>query len=238
MKNDFDLYISVGNSQISFAIFGKTIDDIHVTKKNLKNIDLIKSINELNINVLKIFVCSVVPLITQQIKILLKNKEVTFLTSLNQKNIDLSNLNNTYEIGNDIIASSIFANKLGTNVTVVSLGTATVISNISNGKIIGCTISAGIKTSYDALINATSLKGTKTKLIKTTRNIGKNTNEAISIGTINGHELMIEGISKGFHTNNTIYTYYGGNSCYIHLKGWTKIDNMELLGLYLFSKSN
>lgn len=234
-----NFYISVGNTRTSFAFFENSIEKIKLTKRNTKDffekINFEEILNELNIAPSQIFVCSVVNFANKKIIEFFKDKKIIFLNAFNQKIINLDLLDNPSEIGNDIIASAIYAQTLGNNVTIASLGTATVISSIVQKAIVGCIILPGLETSYNSLIEKTGIV-TK-ELSHTTKTIGTNTKEALSIGILNGHKAMIRELSKRFHTPNTINIYFGGNAHYIELNDWEHKDDIDLLGLYLFSIS-
>ncbi len=144
-------------------------------------------------------------------------------------------LDNVDEIGNDIIASAIYANSLNKNTIIASLGTATVISSVIDGSLNGCIIFPGLETAYNALIENTMIE--KNELSPINKKIGTNTQDALSIGIIKGHQVMIKELSKPFSAPNTLHIYFGGNTSYIELKGWKQIEDMDLWGLYLFSLS-
>ena len=239
MNKNLDLFISIGNTRTSFAVFEKSIDNIKIIKKNTKlffnTMDFEKIFDFLNVNVQKIFVCSVVEYANKKLLLFFKDKEVIFLTSSNQNLIKLNLLDNPNEVGNDILASAIYANILSKNIIIASLGTATVISNVVNGSLIGCIIFPGLGISYKSLITNTMIK--KIELNWTNKDIGTNTKDALSIGVIKGHQIIIKELSKPFHTIDTLYIYFGGNAPYIKLKGWKKIEDIDILGLYLFSLS-
>ncbi|MGL5205587.1 MAG: type III pantothenate kinase [Metamycoplasmataceae bacterium] len=231
-----NLYISIGNTRTTFAIFDGSINNIKTIKKYTKeafnNVD--GTLHKLNSNPQKIFVCSVVEKLNNEVKEIFKNVEIIFLNYLTQDIINLDLLDNKYEIGNDIIASAIFAQSKGKNMVISSLGTATTISVIVDRSIIGCIILPGLKISYDALIEKTMIPEIKLQPIK--KNIGKNTKEALSIGIIEGHKIMIKELSAKLKMPlDTIYLYSGGNACYIKLDNWEYIDDIDVLGLYLFS---
>ncbi|MGL6125109.1 MAG: type III pantothenate kinase [Metamycoplasmataceae bacterium] len=237
MKANNDLFISIGNTMTTFAIFNKSINDKKIikipTKNKFKKEIFLKILNDLNVVPKKIFVCSVVNKINKRIVLFFKDKEIIFLNYHSQNIIDLSLLDNKNEIGNDIIASAIYAQSLGKNIIVASLGTATTLSKVSDGVLMGCIIMPGIQMSYDALIEGTMIP--KTRVISTEKNLGKNTQDAMSIGIIKGQMIMINEFSKYFHTPDTIYIYFGGNAKYLKLHSWKYIEDIDLLGLYLFS---
>lgn len=241
MISKSNLYISVGNTRISFCIFGDSIKEFKIIKKNTKeilnNFNLAPILSELKISVSVIFICSVVPLINKKIKNYFIDKEIIFLTAVNQNEINFNNIDNPEEVGSDIVASAIYAKQLGDNVTVASLGTATVIYNINKGSFSGCFISPGLDISYKALIENTNIEYEDIYSTYSDNKNITNTKDSLNIGVITGHELMIQELSKKFDSKNSIYVYFGGNSNFIKLGGWTKIEDIDLLGLYIYSKS-
>ncbi|MGL4252157.1 MAG: type III pantothenate kinase [Metamycoplasmataceae bacterium] len=231
-----NLYISIGNTRTTFAIFEESIQNIKTVKKYTNEIfeNTNEILNELNIKPRKIFVCSVVEKFNAKIQNIFSNIKVIFLNYLTQNIINLDLLDDKSEIGNDMIASAIYAQSIGKNIVITSLGTATTISAVIDRSIIGCIILPGLKISYDALIEKTMIPDTQLK--STRKNIGKNTQEALSIGIIEGHKIVIKELSKKFEMPlDTLYLYSGGNSCYIKLNNWKYIEDIEILGLYLFS---
>ena len=236
-KTKTNFFISIGNTRTSFAYFPEHIDSIKIIKTKTKNffnnISFEDIFNQFGINPNKIFVCSVVEEVNHKLVTFFPHNEIVFLKHDNQKIINLNLLDNPQEIGNDIIASAIYAKSLGQNVTVVSLGTASVISNIVEGSLLGCIIMPGLEISYNALIQNTAIN--KVELTPLTSIIGTSTQKSLSIGIINGHKAMIKELTKPFHTPQTKYVYFGGNTSYIELNNWKKIEDIDLLGLYLFS---
>ncbi|MGL5617494.1 MAG: type III pantothenate kinase [Metamycoplasmataceae bacterium] len=236
MKKKSNLYISIGNTRTTFAIFDKSINNVKKVKEYTKDIliNIINILDELNIEPQKLFVCSVVEKYNNKIVKLFKNSEVVFLNYLSQNIVNLDLLDNQHEIGNDMIASAIYAQSIGENIIIVSLGTATTISAVSKKSIIGCIILPGLKILYDALIKKTMIPDTE--LQSTKKKIGKNTKDALSIGIIEGHKIAIIELSNRIGmSSDTIYLYSGGNANYIKLNGWKYIEDIDILGLYLFS---
>ncbi|MDK2819684.1 MAG: type III pantothenate kinase [Mycoplasmataceae bacterium] len=244
MKKKNNLYISIGNTTTTFAYFENSINKINTIKFNttkfFKTLNFVEILNKFDISIDRIFVSSVKKSLNKFIISYFENNKIIFLKWNNQKNISLDLLDNPKEVGNDIIASAIFANTLGDNMTIISLGTATVIANIYKGKLTGCTISPGLETSYDSLFKKISINKISLKEIANynLKKIGLNTKESIAIGVIQGHKLMVQEIANSFdNQQNTNYVYYGGNSHYIKFENWNKYNDMDLLGLYIYSKS-
>ncbi|MGL5205143.1 MAG: type III pantothenate kinase, partial [Metamycoplasmataceae bacterium] len=149
MKKKSNFYISIGNTRTTFAIFDESINDIKTIKKYTK--EMINYLNdvldELDINPLKIFVCSVTKKYNSIINNFFQNKEIIYLNHSNQNIIDFNSLDIKNEIGNDMIASAIYAQSIGKNTVVVSLGTATTISAIVEKTLMGCIILPGLQIS-------------------------------------------------------------------------------------------
>ncbi len=234
---NMNLYISIGNTRTTFGYFPNNIKSIKIIKKNTQEffnkINFDQILSEFNISIKQIFVCSVVKEANVKLQEFLVGKEIIFLKHNNQKMIKLDQLDNPQELGNDIIASAIYASHLSDNTTILSLGTASVLSSVVNGSLAGCIIIPGLELSYNALIESTDMQ--KIKLNYTPNNIGKNTQDALSIGIITSHQIILEELAKKFHHQKTLYVYFGGNASYIKLNNWKKIEDMDLLGLYLFS---
>lgn len=99
------------------------------------------------------------------------------------------------------------------NAAIVSLGSATTIFLIANGKFIGTTISPGVLFSLEALLKNTSLLE-KNNYQFIPDIIGTNTFESISIGAIKGHFYLIMGllkdIKKKYSLDKVLFT--GGNA--------------------------
>lgn len=104
-------------------------------------------------------------------------------------------LNNVHLLGADFVANfygieSAYGFK---DCAVVALGTATTIFIMQNGNFIGTTISPGIQSSLRGLFSQAALLS-EMDYEHLESELGFNTFESISIGTINGHYYMIEGL--------------------------------------------
>lgn len=101
------------------------------------------------------------------------------------------------------------------NCAVVALGTATTIFVIQEGNFIGTTISPGIQTSLQGLYAQAALLS-EMQYYYLPQALGHNTFESMSIGTINGHYYMIQGllaeIRKTMPLEQVLFT--GGNMSY------------------------
>lgn len=131
---------------------------------------------------------------------------------------DAFKLDNLHRLGADFIANfhGFIDQYPEKNAAIISLGTATTLFLIQEGNFIGTTISPGIKASLDALLSkAALLGGMDYKMLP--QSLGFNTFESISIGTINGHYYMIQGLlaelKREYSLDKILFT--GGNSrCY------------------------
>lgn len=102
---------------------------------------------------------------------------------------------NPVEVGADLIAGAVAASNLyEMPCLVLDLGTATKISVLDrNGSFCGCTISAGVSISLDALSSRTSQLPSIS--FKTpTHVIGRNTVDSMQSGTVFGVSSMLDGM--------------------------------------------
>ncbi|HOO25121.1 MAG TPA: type III pantothenate kinase [Clostridiales bacterium] len=102
---------------------------------------------------------------------------------------------NPAQVGSDLIAGAVAAKLLyPLPCLVVDLGTATKISIVDeSGAFLGCTISAGISISLDALADRTS-QLPNISLVAPASVIGKNTIDSMQAGTVFGAAAMIDGL--------------------------------------------
>ena len=102
-------------------------------------------------------------------------------------------------VGADRIVDAAAAYHLyGGPVIVVDCGTATVFDGITaNAEFIGGAIAPGLRSSADALLNATS-QLRRVELTAPASAIGKNTVQAIQSGLVFSHVDMIEGMVRRF----------------------------------------
>ncbi len=106
-------------------------------------------------------------------------------------------IDNPAQLGADLVAGAVGAiSKYSLPCLVLDIGTATKISVIdSNGSYRGCTISAGVKISLDALSSGTS-QLPAISLDAPASAIGTNTITSMQAGTVLGCAAMIEGLCK------------------------------------------
>lgn len=152
------------------------------------------------------------------------------------------------KLGVDRLINGAYAyNKFNQSVIVIDCGSAITLDVVNNeGKFLGGIIALGLKNQLQAISSYTSaLPELSLKNIET--NIGKNTQEAILSGVINGTASMIDGMiekcSKEFWnrlSNKPKIILTGGDAGFIQSYLKTKIDivdeNFTLNGLkYLYS---
>lgn len=151
-------------------------------------------------------ICSVVPEITNAVRDAIRlicGIDALNLESGVKTGLRVRTDGNTV-IGADLIAESVGAvGKYPLPCFIADLGTATKILLIdSNGCFCGCTISAGVKISLDALAQKTSLLSS-ISLRTPSSAIGKNTEDCMLIGAVLGTADMLDGLM------NRIESEYG-----------------------------
>lgn len=101
------------------------------------------------------------------------------------------------QLGSDIVANSVAALNLVTApAVIVDFGTATTFIAIdSNSVLSGVIISAGLRTSLNALADKASLL-VGSDLARPSHLIGKNTHDSVNSGVLNGHILMVDGFIR------------------------------------------
>ena len=147
------------------------------------------------------------------------------------------NIDHPKLLGKDLVALSAYAASKGKNVIVVNFGTANTIIHVKNNTLNGAVISPGIKTQYDALIKNTS-QIHDIILTNSKKAIGKNTQEAVSLGIINITYKGIESIIKEIDPLASVY-YSGGNAAlFKSLLGYEYVEEATLLGIELIKRKN
>lgn len=101
------------------------------------------------------------------------------------------------QLGADIVANSVAALSLvSAPAVIVDFGTATTLIAIdSHSSLAGVIISAGLRTSLDALADKASLL-VGSDLSRPEHLIGKNTHDSVNSGVLNGHIFMIDGFIR------------------------------------------
>ncbi len=144
-----------------------------------------------------IVLSSVVPSLTEKIKNVVKTlfeKEPITLGPKVYEKLPIEVLN-PYEIGSDLVANALAAfNKMKRTCIVVDFGTALTFTTISgNGKIVGVSITPGLKTAIKALSqNTAKLFDVPLEMPKSA--LGKNTVTAIQSGILIGYEGLVRNV--------------------------------------------
>jgi len=216
------ILVDIGNSNIVLATYNGKINQTY-----RYNTDTSKSIDEYYVllkdiikNVDGMIISSVVP----ELNIIFKNMALKYL-NINPMFIGPGIktgvkivVDNPKEVGADLVASAaaVIA-EYGDTAIVVDMGTATTLTYIENKVIKGVSITIGLVTSKDALINQTSQLSQfefKTPL----KAIATNTVDCLNSGLIYGHSFMIKGIVgeiKKQIKKNPIVIITGGASRFV-----------------------
>lgn len=154
------------------------------------------------------------------------------------------NVENPIEVGADLVADTIGAISLfGNNLFIADLGTANKYIYVDeNGSFGGCAIAPGLLISMNALVRGTAtlpqVSATVTKTV-----IGRNTNDSMNSGILNGTVYEIMGFYESFqkevgHPLRPVLT--GGNAFYVKdlLKDFHYEEWLLLLGLREVDRRN
>ena len=239
------LAIDIGNTSVACGLFKK---NVIIKKFNIKSInDLNNKINDPSfLDIKKIIISSVVPLLTSEYLTYFKNKHDYKIELIDYKSSQLSlKVKAPDTVGNDRICNIFSTIKLySTPAIIVDFGTATTYDVINaNNEFIGGAIGAGIETSADYLINNAALLS-KADLIFPDKVIGIDTKEniqsGIMFGAIDQVEGMIKRIIKEKNDNYTIILTGGFSkllSPYLSIRHILDMD-LTLKGLYYIDESN
>ncbi len=190
--------VDIGNSNIVIATH-----DMKINQTYRYNTDTLKSIDEYYVllkDVIKdasgMIISSVVP----QLNVIFKNLAIKYL-KINPMFIGPGIktgvkiiVDNPKEVGSDLVASATAViSEYSDSAIVVDMGTATTLTYIENKVIKGVSITTGLVTSKDALVNEASQLSqfefkTPTKIIAT------NTVDCLNSGLLYGHSFMIKGL--------------------------------------------
>lgn len=243
--NQIKLYINIGNTNTTFAYFlkndinnpiFKTILTSELKTDNYKEV-IDQVISEFQINFNCVYICSVVNSLNEKIEKYFADihKKCCFPSHNNFSDIDLSEIYNPFQVGNDILVQSFYVSNFIDEAIVISAGTMCVIYHIKNKKLYGCIILPGISQSIDLIKNKTEINDFN--LCQTNKLFGSNTQEAISIGLVNNIEHMVDRLKKELNTECSIICT-GGDQQYFKHNNWWFINHLEIIGLYLLSQNN
>ncbi len=202
------LTIDMGNTNITLGVFKD--DDIIFTSRLATMRDRTK--DQYAVELLNIFalykikagdingaiISSVVPELTDSIKNAVKlvtGCDALVLGPGVKTGLNIVTDSHT-QVGTDLVACSVGAiQKYPLPCFIIDLGTATKILLIDEtGTFCGCTISAGVKISLDALAKQTS-QLPAISLKTPTRAIGTNTQDCMLSGTVLGTAAMLDGLT-------------------------------------------
>lgn len=202
------LTIDIGNTNVTIGLFDekklKFVLRLSTdTKRTAEQYALeIKAIAELNGEDMKnidgAIISSVVPELTSALKRAVKMLTGTSAMVLGpgiKSGLNIK-IDNPAQLGADLVAGAVAAiDKYKLPCLVMDLGTATKISVIdSNGVYRGCTISAGVGISLDALAGSASLLPTVNLDLDTCPSFGTNTVQSMQAGIILGTSSMLDGL--------------------------------------------
>ena len=216
------ILVDIGNSNIVIATHNGEINQTYRYKT-----DTTKSIDEYYVllkDVIKgakgMIISSVVP----ELNIIFKNLAIKYLKidpmfiGPGVKTGVSIIVDNPKEVGSDLVASAASViNEYSDTAIVVDMGTATTLTYIENKVIKGVSITTGLVTSKDALINEASQLSqfefkTPSKVIAT------NTIDCLNSGLLYGHSFMIKGIVEEIKKQikkNPIVIITGGASRFV-----------------------
>jgi len=193
------ILVDIGNSNIVIATHnGKINQTYRFNTDKTKSIDeYYVLLKEVIMNAKGMIISSVVP----ELNIIFKNLAIKYL-NINpifigpgiKTGVKII-ADNPKEVGADLVSSASAAiSEYGDNVIIVDMGTATTFTLIEDKIIKGISITTGLVTSRDALIDRASQLSqfefrTPTKVVAT------NTIDCLNSGLLFGHTAMIKGIT-------------------------------------------
>lgn len=220
------LLVDIGNTTADFRVYNtdnKTLTPlIRPSSQDQVLSDtptIVSKLNAFNIEFSAIVYVSVVPGLNELIREIGKEFQVPVYSLRHDLpvNWDRFKLKNIHLLGADFVANfyGLEATYGFQNCAVVALGTATTTFVVQEGYFIGTTISPGIQSSLKGLFAQAALLSEMNYELQDAP-LGFNTFESISIGTINGHYYMIQGLlaemRKQYQLDEVIFT--GGNLNY------------------------
>jgi type III pantothenate kinase len=234
-----NLYVDIGNTMIkmNYILNNKEVYFSILSDKKLLASSLPKGFS--NQKFKKIYLCSVVPEITISLtKILNKmfHNQIIILDSQSQKSLKIMPEHQT-QVGADLVSLGIFVASKTDNGIIINMGTATTIIHVKNNTLMGVIISPGLISSLNSMVkNARKLSSLKPE--STNKVIGVNTNEAISIGVINGHYQMIKGLVSKIDKNARIFISGGDSKFVKKLVNYEYIKEATIEGLKVVGNKN
>ena len=236
--------IDIGNTSVTCGLFKK---NSLIEKKEMGSLNSFKSfINNLNTNIDKIIISSVVPQLTEDYLHLLSNKFSNIIFLINNKNSKLNlKVNNPSTVGADRLCNIKATIQLyNVPAIIIDFGTATTYDVINkDSEFIGGAIASGVETSAAYLIEKAALLS-KTDLEFPEHAIGIDTKQNIQSGIMYGAVDQLEGmINRIKKESNEEYNIIitGGLaktiSPYLSIKH-TLDSDLTLKGMILIDESN
>ncbi|MGI6577597.1 MAG: type III pantothenate kinase [Eubacteriales bacterium] len=202
------LTVNIGNSVINVGLFGEggelifnsslSADARFTEDEHCIRIKNVLQLNSTDISEIKgSILSSVVPTMTDNVARAMKRLfgRLPIILGPGVKSGLNIRIDNTSELGSDIVAESVAAiHKYAPPIVLVDVGSATVLSAIDiNRDYIGCVICPGIDLSIDVLAEKTALLP-QIGLRGRGPLIGKNSADSINSGIIYGTAAMIDGL--------------------------------------------
>lgn len=220
------LLVDIGNTTADFRVYDSVDESLTPLIRPLSQDAVLRDTQAIKakldayaLNFDAVIYVSVVPSLNDLIRAIARLYEIPVYSLRHDLPVDWSlfKLQNVHLLGADFVANfyGIEAQYGFKDCAVVALGTATTIFIMQDGEFIGTTITPGIQSSLQGLFSQAALLSEMDYQLQEGA-LGFNTFESISIGTINGHFYMIEGLlskmMKQYRLNQVIFT--GGNLRY------------------------
>ncbi|WHQ36434.1 type III pantothenate kinase [Spiroplasma sp. SV19] len=249
------LLVDIGNTAIKFAILNPSQEITPfltiasrelIAEKNFRQ-KIIIALNKINLtlsNLTLLCLSSVRPMWDDLFYQLASDLKIPFYQVKKNLIIDrlIIDIPNPRNLGADLIVGSYATLDLcpGQNVILVNMGTATTISLLKQGTLLGTIIMPGLEAAGEALFNRAQLLQTFDYSYENAI-LGKNTKQAINIGLVNGHLLTVTAFVKQLTTlaisPQVILT--GGNATYIKaLVSYQYDKNLLFKGLVAILQDN
>ncbi len=218
------LLVDIGNTTADFRLYDSSSETLTSLIRPLSQDAVLRDFNGIksaldafNVEFEAIVYVSVVPALNDLIRSLGELYNIPVLSTRRDLPVDWDRfkLQNLHRLGADFIANfyGFIEHYPEKNAAIISLGTATTLFLIQQGNFIGTTISPGVKSSLDALLSKAALLGGMDYEVLP-QSLGFNTFESISIGAMNGHFYMIQGLlaelKKEYSIDKVLFT--GGNA--------------------------
>lgn len=236
------LYFDIGNTNIKLNFVDKESKYVSFSSRDNYTVDKFYSIIPEEVKrakISKVMISSVVPRHSQIVEGLSKKYfklEPLVVSKRLRSGVQLK-IDDPKSLGSDLVALSAFASTIGTNVIIVNLGTATTFIHVKDKALNGAIIMPGIMTQVEGLVSKAAKIG-DIRVAYEEKHIGKNNQEAISLGVINSHIFAIEGHIKRIDPGAKVIIS-GGNMKYVtpHLK-YESVKEATIEGMKVLEAKN